>query len=1243
MANYYNQFGVQNWTGTTGADLFYLFNKSTNQNDLRVDAQVANFSWTTSLHNADGTNFVLLSALINISTDLVIGDRYDAIYGSNSADIVVYNNGGFGDGLGGFRDIQLMYLGAGNDIVDLTAHGAGGVAYAKDMKIYAGDGDDTLIGGAGSDVLYGEAGNDLIVGFAGADTIYGGDGDDRLYGDDFGADNSSSYDTLFGQRGTDVLYGGGRADKLDGGDDDDILYGGGDDDSLKGGSGNDILWGDDATNTGNDKLQGEAGNDTIYGLAGNDEVSGGSGNDLLIGGAGRDYIDGGADIDTAVFSGNRADYLLTSNANGTVTLEDLRAGSPDGIDTLLNLEFVSFADGTIDFANLNFAPVITSNGGGSTAGVAFDENGLGLITTVTATDPDAGQTIRYRIVGGVDAALFLIDAATGALSFAQKPDFEDPIDTDRDNVYQLIVAADDGAGGIARQTLSVTVQDVADGAAPTITSNGGGSSASLVIAENTQFVTTIAASDPDGDTLRYVILGGADAAKFSVDAITGALTFIAGPDFENPGDADRNGVYQITIGATDGTNTDRQALSIAVGNVNDNTPVFTSFGGSTNASAAVDENSLIGATFLATDADGDPLSYRIVGGADAARFVIDPATGVLRFIAAPDFEMPGDAGADNIYDVIVEASDGVFSTSQSLALRINNLNDNAPVIVSNGGGTTASLSLPENGRAVTTVVATDADSSAITYRISGGADAGLFAIDSTSGALTLILNPDFEHPIDQNADNVYEVTVVAGDGQFSTAQVISLRITDVNEIGRTLTGNGAANVFSPTAALALQTTALEDTIYGLGGNDTIDGGGAADRMEGGIGNDTYFVDTWSDNGFAGDDDRAIEVAGAGTDQVFASVNYRLDDNVENLTLTSAALFGWGNALNNVITGNVLDNTLDAGAGNDQLYGGDGADTLIGGAGTDLLYGQAGADFLSGDAGSDVLDGGTGADRMAGGLDNDTYYIDSWSDDGNSANDDVVVEAFNEGNDVAYASVSYVLAANVERLILTGSTAIDGSGNDLANTITGNAATNRIFGLDGNDTIDGAGGDDYIDGGNGNDILNGGDGNDELYGGLAPDTLNGGTGADRLYGGDSNDVVSGGTGDDLVVGGKGKDSLTGGADHDSFLFAFGDTSATAGSSDVVTDFVSGFDSIDIDVFAGPLSSARYAETAMSTTDQGAAFSMASSLATGGVSAVFVAGTNDGWLFWDGNGDGLLDQAIVLSGLSSTNSFSNVDII
>ena len=162
----------------------------------------------------------------------------------------------------------------------------------------------------------------------------------------------------------------------------------------------------------------------------------------------------------------------------------------------------------------------------------------------------------------------------------------------------------------------------------------------------------------------------------------------------------------------------------------------------------------------------------------------------------------------------------------------------------------------------------------------------------------------------------------------------------------------------------------------------------------------------------------MEKAGEGTDTVFAAMSFTLAENVENLVLTDkAASNGTGNALNNSLTGNVARNTLDGGAGND------------------------------------TLDGGGGADRLKGGAGDDSYIVDSRQDE--------VVETRSAGTDTVYASVSHKLSANVENLVLTGTGAINATGNNLANSLTGNDAAN---------TLDGRGGNDVLTGGSGNDTF-----------------------------------------------------------------------------------------------------------------------------------------------------------------------------
>jgi subtilisin family serine protease len=171
--------------------------------------------------------------------------------------------------------------------------------------------------------------------------------------------------------------------------------------------------------------------------------------------------------------------------------------------------------------------------------------------------------------------------------------------------------------------------------------------------------------------------------------------------------------------------------------------------------------------------------------------------------------------------------------------------------------------------------------------------------------------------------------------------------------------------------------------------------------------------------------------------------------------------------------------------------------IIGSAGVDdispsaTVAGQAlptaYGDTLSGLGGADTLNGGTGADRLEGGAGDDIYVVDAG---------DTVVELSGEGTDLVQSAVSHTLAANVERLTLTGSAAVNGTGNDLANIILGNSANNVLFG---------AAGDDRLDGGSGNDTVTGGAGADTVLGGAGADRLDGGAGADLYVSGAGKDV------------------------------------------------------------------------------------------------------------------------------------------
>jgi D-arabinose 1-dehydrogenase-like Zn-dependent alcohol dehydrogenase len=395
---------------------------------------------------------------------------------------------------------------------------------------------------------------------------------------------------------------------------------------------------------------------------------------------------------------------------------------------------------------------------------------------------------------------------------------------------------------------------------------------------------------------------------------------------------------------------------------------------------------------------------------------------------------------------------------------------------------------------------------------------------------------------------------------------------------------------------------LNNSITGNAANNVLTGGTGADTLIGGAGNDTYYVDNTADS--------ITENANEGTDSVFSTLAYTLSANLENLTLQgTAAINGTGNTLNNIITGNATNNQLNGGDGNDTLTGNAGADTLIGGAGNDSYYvdntadsitelvnqgtdivfttvthtlsanvenltlqgttaingtgnelnniitGNAANNQLTGGLGNDTLTGDLGNDTLIGGADNDSYYMDNTADS--------ITENANEGTDSVFSTVTYTLSANVENLTLQGTTAINGTGNELNNIITGNAANNQLNGGLGNDTLIGGTGNDsyYVD--NTADIiiesLNAG--TDSIFitvtytlsANVENLTLQGTT-AINGTGNELNNIITGNAANNQLTGGLGNDTLTGNAGADTLTGGFGNDSLYLGLNDNAVDNV-----------------------------------------------------------------------------------------
>ena len=372
---------------------------------------------------------------------------------------------------------------------------------------------------------------------------------------------------------------------------------------------------------------------------------------------------------------------------------------------------------------------------------------------------------------------------------------------------------------------------------PIITSGGGTAAAAITLLENQTDVTVVAASDADGPApISFAIAGGADAAHFTIDSATGALRFSKAPDFELANDADGDNRYEVTVAASDGESSVNQSITVTVADF-DEPNVITSNGGGDTAVVDLAENGTAVATVTGSDPEGAPISFAISGGADAALFAIDAASGELRFVKAPDFDVPSDADSDNRYEVVVTASTATSSDSQVLTVSVGNV-DEPLTIVSHGGVDGIYVFVDENSRAVTSVTAVDPDGGNILYSIVGGTDADHFIVDPLSGAVSFRVGPDAEVPTDSDGNGLYHVTVSASDGVYSDTQDIWAWVDDVRE-GNTVWGTAGSDVISTTSAPAGQprATDLEDTIYGLGGNDQLFGGGDDDIIDGGAGND----------------------------------------------------------------------------------------------------------------------------------------------------------------------------------------------------------------------------------------------------------------------------------------------------------------------------------------------------------------------------------------------------------------------
>jgi Ca2+-binding RTX toxin-like protein len=953
--------------------------------------------------------------------------------------------------------------------------------------------------------------------------------------------------TLIGTAGNDTLVGGAGNDTAYGLDGNDFLGGEGGDDILDGGNGDDYL----------------------VGWLGNDQLYGGAGQDLLLGNEGDDLLDGGA-------AGTHADYLQGGPGNDRLMSDGSGAtfsyARGDGNDVIENRAASGSASGTLSFlgSDINAADLNLVRGTGAEA------NDL-LITVVstghTITVKDHFARNGTERSGGVSGLWFAdnsfwgradIDRHTqGALEYptnwddvlqgtpgndwirlyagsdvfnagagddqAYGDEGNDTLNGEAGNDYLVGGDGNDTLlGGIGGDSLlGEAGDDVLDGGAPgtyadylqggtgndRLISDGSGATFSYAAGDGNDVIENRAASGDANGVLNFLgssinavdlslVRGsGAEGNDLLVTINTTGHTIKVRDHFVRASGVRPGGLSGIWF--SDNSYWGRASIDLntfgAGGTPTEGNDVLNGFDGNDTISGLGGDDVIYG-DFGDDILNGDAGNDQLFGEAGNDRLDGGSGQDVMTGGIGNDVYVVDDVG-DVVIELAGEGTDRVESSiSYTLGAQVENLTLTGTAAI-NGTGNALANAL--TGNAADNV-------------LDGGAGA-----DTLAGGLG-----NDVYLVDQASDVVSEASGAGSDTVRSTVSyTLGANVENLELLG-TAAINGTGN-------------ALPNTLVGNAANNTLNGGGGADTMHGGAGNDTYVVDNAGDS--------VLELAGEGTDLVQSSVSYTLGAEVENLTLTgTGAINATGNALANVLTGNSGANRLDGGAGADTMAGGAGNDVYVvdnagdvvteaASAGTDRVEtsisytlganlenltltgsahingtGNSAANTINGNAGNNRINGGTGADRMAGGAGDDTYVVDNTAD--------VVTEAASAGADLVEASVSFTLGSNVEHITLTGTGAINGTGNAMANYLKGNGAAN---------TLNGGGGNDVLQGGAGNDTLTDTSGRGVYDGGDGADTLTGGTDRQFFAGGLGNDAQTLGGGADIIAfnRGHGADTVT----------------------------------------------------------------------------------------------------------------------
>jgi Ca2+-binding RTX toxin-like protein len=890
--------------------------------------------------------------------------------------------------------------------------------------IYGGSGGDWIIAGRGDDIVYGESGMDSIDGGAGHDILFGGEDDDSINGD-IGTGILSLHGNDYIDLGAGIAQqyarGNGGSDIILGGNTDDTLEG----DDLRG-------LGVAASYHGADYIDGKGGDDTIWGHGGDDIIFGGDGDDYLEGDVGTDYIaaeyhgndylDGGAGHDT-IYGGGGNDLIYGGSG------DDFLVGDGPHIDSSAHGDDILYGgEGDDELQGGGGSDYLD---GGSGDDVLFGEDGNDILIGGEGADYLAGGA-GDDIYQNVDALDTLYDTegndtiifnGTGGLAATQALALSGPTN--------LTVTLANGQ--------TVTIEDAFFGSRFTL-QFGNGTLIDLETEIGNTLTTPLTLGLGNGGGRLFggagadTLYGGAGSDTLSGHKGNDTLQGGAGNDTLMGGAGDDlllGGAGQDTyfIAANDGRDT-------IIDNSGGNQIVF-------GAGIAPNAITLRLGSLMLDLGNGNEVHIQgfnqndVFNSSSIDTFTFADGTVLsIEQLLARGFDLDG-----------TEANDTISGTNTTD--RINGLAGNDTLIGGAGndtlaGGTgndvmyggsvedTAQATLIEqlviNAKATLLEDGVGAqmdvyiDGVLITsFSVTNTQDYQAYTVDPallgmTAHSIAVAFSNDRTVAGTPMQDRNLLVSGIAVNG----AAIASNSSGVYYDIGAGAAALDGRNLL-PTSLGTLPWMPWNGALhFGLNDNDWLDGGSGADTLSGGFGNDTYVIDDAGDS--------VIEQAGAGIDMILSGIDYDLRNaaQVENLTLTGSAVDGIGNELNNTLTGNAANNRLD---------------------------------------------GGAGVDRLVGGLGDDTYLVDNAAD--------VIVENANGGTDTVLSAVSYVLPNHVENIILTGTTAINATGNALNNSLEGNSGNNRL---------NGGAGDDILKGLSGNDVLNGDSGNDVLYGNTSEDSL-----------------------------------------------------------------------------------------------------------------------------------------------------------